>query len=122
MRHSRVLLAVLIALSLVTGSVASAWAAARMAAPMTDTAADDVGMEDCQNATKQQGHGDCPCCDTPSKCLDAAACINKCSGHLVGYLFAPLNLIAPTDRPDRRADPPEPPDRSIKPPAPPPKA
>ena len=121
-RHIRILLALLIALSLVTGSVASAWAAAKIAAPVSsDGGSDASAMEDCQKAAMGQVAADCACCDTTSKCTDAAVCFKKCGSHVVGYLIALGRMAESLTRHDRRGDPPEPPDWSIAPPAPPPR-
>ena len=123
MRRLPILLAMLIALSLVTGPVASAWAAAKLMAPMSDSGSDDDGaMEDCQKAAKGQGGGDCPCCDTQSKCPGATDCSKKCGSHVVGFVIPQWPLTPPTSLQVRGLDPPQPPDWAITPPAPPPRA
>lgn len=122
MRRIRILLALLISLSLVTGSVASVWAAARMVAPMSDAGTDDGAMTDCQKTAKSQGSSDCPCCDAATKCPDAAACIKKCGSQIIGFLISHWRGAPQSTLPDRLSDPPEPPDWVSAPPAPPPRA
>ena len=122
MRHLRVLIALLMSLSLVTGTVASAWAATRVATQMDDGASDADAMPDCHKAAKQQGAGHCASCDAASTCTDALTCLKKCGSQIVGYLIAQWSVALQSTRPDHRSDPPEPPDRVIAPPARPPRA
>lgn len=122
MRRLPILLAMLIALSLVTGPVASAWAAAKLMAPMSDSSSHDGAMEDCEKAATEQVGGACPCCDTQSKCPSAADCSKKCGSQGVGYVIQQWRLMPPALRQDRSLDQPQPPDRGITPPAPPPRA
>lgn len=112
----------LIALSLVTGTVASAWAATKAAAQMSDTASGPDAMADCYKTAKKQGAAHCPSCDTGSMCADQLSCIKKCGSQIVAYLVAEWRLALPSPPHDGRIDPPEPPDWVISPPAPPPRA
>lgn len=122
MRHLRHLLLLLIAVSLVAAPIASAWAAARASTAMVATGADVAAMADCQKSGMASMAGDCECCDSKSKCPDAAACLKKCSSQVVGYLMAGCRTIFVSIDANMRAEAAEPPDWMSAPPAPPPRA
>ena len=122
MRRLRIILALLIVLSLVTGTFASAWASAKFTPQMSDGASDADAMPDCHKIAKKQAAGHCVSCDSTMPCTDAIDCIKKCGSHIIGYLIAQWRVAPPFTRPERSSDPPPPPDWVHAPPAPPPRA
>ena len=85
MKHVRTILALLIALSLVSAPVGAAMAAphaatvgAPEAAEMAISHAGDMaGMDDCEKMGQQLGKHDCPCCDTGKAC-PTELCLSNC--------------------------------------------
>jgi hypothetical protein len=104
---TRIILAVLVAISLALTPLGAALAASQTA-HMT-------GMADCDQA----GKGACPCCDTPSQC-PSDLCLAKCF-KLVGEIMEP-EITCPAPAQLRSAERPlRPPDSRQAPDPPPPR-
>ena len=125
LKHLRIILAIVLALSVTIAPIGSAWAALRATAAKADTrTADMSGMSDCEKmmhgADKQPAKkSDCPCCESNLAC-SPEFCLSKCF-QLLGTMPRPavLPLVAMAQLWPVEADPP--PDWCYRPPPPPPR-